>query len=188
MFGLGMSKEFPIKISAEQAEYAQEQLKMVLAGKRKSFEISHGREAEWQQYLFQQLNSQEFYVLMMHRIACDHSSLERVDKPERNLSEAQAMMTAIGLIYAAVYKALGNRLPRLTQDMFDQYLQDMSNFGEKAFNKFAGKLKSLSGDGYIGLTCLKNINASGQESAGTFLSRIYVDLLLQQIERESARK
>ncbi|HAU07660.1 MAG: hypothetical protein UW46_C0009G0008 [Candidatus Yanofskybacteria bacterium GW2011_GWF1_44_227] len=188
MFGLSRSREFPIKISSDQLKYAREQLMMILAGKRTSLGISRGHEANWQQYLFRQLDSQKFYVSMMYRIAHDHSSLERVDKPERNINEAQAMITAIGLIYAAMYKALGNRLPKLTQDMFDEYLQDMANFGERAFYEFSSKLKSLSGDGDIGLVCLRNINASGQESAGTFLAKVYIDLLLQQIEGELARK
>lgn len=122
--------------------------------------------------------TQQFCSLMAKRIQKDFTVIEDIsDRPDRDLSEAEAMITAITLMYASFFSRLGY-LPPLTNQVLFEYFDTSSNFGMFAHQRFITRLTVFDN---LGLLCVQNVNKAGARSAGRLLSRTYIDILLDAV-------
>jgi len=186
MFGFGAKTEpFPLRITANDITYARLQSETYM-----SFPYIGWFQTqfltEWEAEISKTSVGENFLDNIRHRVVHDYADMNKVQTAMRDLREGRHMVYAISLTYAAVFHALGKRLPHLSIDMLTDYLVKRENFGIGATNRFMNRLESL--DSILGKEILTHVNESGTRSLGATYAKAFITILLDAVEAEMKKK
>lgn len=174
-------EKFPITITPDDIAYAHEQSKAYLTFPFVGWFQTQFR-TEWEATLNSTPAGDNFLGNMRHRIVHDYSDSAKVQTAVRDLEEARHMAYALSIVYAAIFSALGKKLPPLSFSMVAEYFKKPENLGLMATNRFLKRLQLFSDE--LGLEASAHVNRSGVRSLGGTNAKAFIEVLFDAVETE----